>query len=199
MSRSVKCSMLVSRKAVPLRGFARTLLLSLAVLCAGHAARADEFLGGPGGSRFNPLRCPLGTAVVGLAGRAGDVIDTIQLFCGKGRGDPDLDTITQGRIGPSQGGGPISAKCPIFHAATSIDVRTREFNGNIVISQILLHCRATLDGSQEVVRFFGGGGGDDAGSHECNPNTYINGFAGRSGTFIDAIAIFRCVKRSSLN
>ena len=69
----------------------------------------------------------------------------------------------------------------------------------IVISQILLHCRATLDGSQEVVRFFGGGGGDDAGSHECNPNTYINGFAGRSGTFIDAIAIFRCVKRSSLN
>jgi hypothetical protein len=181
-----------------------TLAFALAAVASSldftHSARADDFIGGDGGSGFGNINCPPHRAVVGLIGRSGNVIDTIQLICGRGRGDPETtDDIDPRHIGPSNGGGPISAMCPTFAAATSIQVNVREFRGHVVVSQIILHCQATLDGSSEVSRTFGGGGGDDAGSHECPANTYIGGFAGRSGTFVDALGISVCRNRSSLN
>lgn len=164
-----------------------------------HSARADDFIGGDGGGAFGAVNCPRGTVVVGLGGRSGAVIDTMQLICGKGRGDPDLDILDPRRIGPSNGGDAISAVCPIFDAVTSIQVNVREHEGNIVVSQIILHCQATLDGSGGVRKVFGGGGGDDAGSQACPDNHYAAGFAGRSGTFIDALGISICRHRRSLN
>jgi hypothetical protein len=163
------------------------------------SAHADDFLGGEGGGFFGTINCPRGTVVVGLGGRSGAVIDTMQLICGKGRGSPDLDILDPRPIGPSTGGGAISAVCPIFSAVTAIQVNAREHDGNIVVSQIVLSCRATLDGGDLVRRVFGGGGGDDAGNQECPADHYAAGFAGRSGTFIDAVGITTCRHRRSLN
>jgi len=50
--------------------------------CSGASAIADDFLGGNGGGLFGPIECPRGTAIVGLAGNAGAVIDHMQLICG---------------------------------------------------------------------------------------------------------------------
>jgi hypothetical protein len=175
------------------------LVLLSVVLIASTTASADDFLGGEGGGPFGNVNCPRGTVVVGLAGRTGAIIDTVQLICGKGRGEPQFDTIHPTRIGPSDGGGPVSVTCPIFDAATSIQVNVREHEGHIVVSRISLRCEATLDGSGGVNRVFGGGGGEDAGSSACPANHYVAGFAGRSGTFIDAVGISVCRHRRSLN
>ena len=47
---------------------------------------ADDFLGGLGGSPFPRVLCPAGTVVIGLKGKAGAVLNTIQLLCGKANG-----------------------------------------------------------------------------------------------------------------
>ena len=161
--------------------------LSLALIASTtRSASADDFLGGDGGGPFGNVNCPRGTVVVGLAGRTGSIVDTVQLICGKGRGDPDLDIVHPTRIGPSNGGGPVSVVCPLFDAATSIQVNVREHEGHVVVSQIVLHCQATLDGSGGLRRVFGGGGGGgDAGSSTCPANHYVAGFAGRSGSLVD--------------
>lgn len=63
-----------------------------------------------------------------------------------------------------------------------------------------MQCSATLDGTLGPRIVFGGGGGDDAGSQGCaNADSYASGIAGRSGNFIDAIALSRCIPRRGLN
>jgi hypothetical protein len=123
----------------------------------------------------------------------------MQLICGKGRGQPDTNSIHPTRVGPSAGGAPIVAECNTFDAVTEIQVNVREHEGSIVVSQITLVCQATLDGSGRTSRVFGGGGGQDAGSSVCPANHYVAGFAGRSGTFVDAVGISVCRPRRALN
>lgn len=160
--------------------------------------RADDFLGGGGGGNFGQVNCPAGRVMVGLTGRSGVVIDTMQIVCGINSNPDDVIFVPAKSIGPSAGGGPTGAICNKFDAVTSIEVRAKEFQGNVVVSQIILHCSAMLDGSFGGQKVFGGGGGDDAGSQPCNPNEYVAGITGRSGSFIDAIAISICRRRSAI-
>jgi len=154
-----------------------------------HSAYADDFAGGPGGSSFGTLNCPRGKIVVGLAGRSGSVIDTMQLFCSEPTGGPEAVTLEPGRVGPSNGGGPISAQCPVLDVAFGIDVNVATIDGNLVVSQIILHCRSPIDGSGDRTVVFGGGGGDGAGGFTCPEHTFMVGFVGRAGDFIDALGI----------
>jgi hypothetical protein len=153
-----------------------------------HSAHADDFVGGPGGGSFGVIDCPSGTVVVGLAGRSGAVIDTMQLFCSPPLGGPEAIMLDPRRIGPSNGGGPISAMCPVLKTAAGIDVNVARFDGHVVVSQIILRCRSELVGSDSSV-VFGGGGGDGAGGSTCPDHTFMVGLAGRSGDFIDALGI----------
>ena len=163
-----------------------------------QSTRADNFLGGDGGSNFGPVNCPVGRVIVGLTGRSGDVIDTMQIVCGLNSNPDDVVFVPTNSIGPSGGGGPTGASCNKFDAVRSVDVRVREFDGPTVVSQIILHCEAMLDGSFGGQKVFGGGGGDDAGSQACGANTYAAGISGRSGNFIDAVGISICRKRSTI-
>ena len=182
----------------------RTLSIASAVWCllaisppvAFPVALADNFIGGEGGSQFGEINCPRGQAVVGLGGRSGLVLDTFQLLCGKANGGPDF--LDPRRIGPSNGGSPVSAVCPPLSVARAIQVDAREFNGQIVVSQITLTCGSkTGEGRSRVT--LGQGGGDDAGSSDCPVNTFVAGFTGRSGLFIDAVGISVCRKVRALN
>ena len=182
----------------------RTVSIASAVWCvlaisppaALTVALADNFIGGEGGSQFGEINCPRGQAVVGLGGRSGLVLDTFQILCGKANGGPDV--LDPRRIGPSNGGSPVGAVCPPLHVARGIQIDAREFNGQIVISQLTLTCELKSGEGRSRVTL-GQGGGDDAGSSECPVNTFIAGFAGRSGLFIDAVGISVCRKVRALN
>ena len=170
---------------------ALAIVLGSVIASSGHSAHADDFVGGPGGGSFGAIDCPRGKVVVGLAGRSGGVIDTMQLFCSEPAGGPEAVTLDPRHIGPSNGGGPIQAMCPVLNVAFGIDVNTAQIDGNVVVSQIILHCRSPFDGSGDRTVVFGGGGGDGAGGFTCEDHTFMVGFAGRAGDFIDALGI-RC-------
>ncbi|CAH0238166.1 hypothetical protein ROS9278_02822 [Roseomonas sp. CECT 9278] len=175
-----------------------TMLLGLACIAPALAppARADDFLGGEGGVAFGPVNCPRGQAVVGIFGRSGNVIDTLQIICGKADGSPDM--VDPRRIGPSAGGSAVSAVCPPLSLAQSIQVNVRDHHGAVVVSQITLVCELKTAGSLGRATL-GAGGGGDAGSSDCPVNTFVAGFAGRAGSFIDAIGITTCRHVRSLN
>ena len=161
-------------------------------------AMADELIGGEGGSPFGEVNCPRGTAIVGLTGRAGLVIDQMQLICGTAN-RPEDDTIHPRLIGSSLGGGPTTMKCPPFQAVKSIQVDVREFQDHFVISTINIECMARLDGGRGPTLPFGNFQGEDAGTGGCaNPNSYVAGLAGRSGNFIDAVGVTFCVDRRNI-
>ncbi len=128
--------------------------------------------------------------VVGLGGRAGAVIDTMQLLCGKANGDSGV--LDPRRIGPSNGGGQVSAVCPPLSAAISIQVNSKMWRRHVAVSQITLTCALKGNRTSTSRAVFGaddGVGSKNAGSQACRGNDFIGGFAGRSGTWIDALGI----------
>jgi hypothetical protein len=176
----------------------RLALAAMFLFCAATSAVADNFLGGEGGGVFGAIECPRGTAIVGFAGRAGAVIDSMQLVCGT-TNRPEDDIIDSRVIGPSTGGGPIRTECPPFQAVKSIQVAVNEFQGHFVISTINIQCMARLDGGLGPTLHFGNFQGQDAGSQGCaSPNAFALGLAGRSGSFIDAVGVSSCVERRNL-
>lgn len=169
--------------------FLKSFLLLSILAAATEPALADDFLGGTGGSRFAPVNCPDGQVLIGLAGRAGAVIDTMQLVCGKANGNDNNQPLPT-RIGPSNGGGPASAVCPPLHAAVGIQVNKKNWRRHDAVSQITLTCALTADGSDHSLKVFGhddGIGSKKAGSSNCPEHNFIGGISGRSGTWIDAI------------
>lgn len=89
--------------------FARIAISASLALGIAWSAHADDFIGGDGGSPFGEVNCPNGTALLGLTGRSGIVIDNMHLICGKGRGSPEDNFILDRQIGPSNGGGPAGS------------------------------------------------------------------------------------------
>jgi hypothetical protein len=195
-------------------------LLSLSVLAATTGpVLADGFLGGSGGSPFAPVLCPAGQVVIGLVGKAGAVLNTIQLLCGKADGaDGDnayglitsVDTNPDKRDPQSEafrGGGPASAPCPPLSAAKSIEVNMKPWRGYNEVSQIKLTCVDPHDGSVVKTLVFG----NDDGIHsvpvhvkpggvdlsKCPDGELMNGLSGRHGTWIDAVGV-NCVPTRSL-
>jgi hypothetical protein len=179
-----------------LESFLAFLLLSVLV-AASESALADDFLGGPGGSNFGTINCPDGMAVIGLGGRAGAVIDTMQLLCGKANGN-DNGPLDPRRIGPSNGGGAVSAVCPPLSAAISIQVDAKEWRRHVVVSQVTLTCALVGVRTSTSRAVLGGGGGDNYGSRGCADTDFIAGFTGRAGDWVDALGISTCLNESAL-
>jgi hypothetical protein len=174
----------------------RLTVATMLFACIGTSAIAQ--IGGNGGGPFGPIECPRGTAIVGLAGNAGAVIDHMRLICGTAN-RPEDDFVDNRMIGSSLGGGPIQTKCPAFQAVKSIQVDVTDFDGNFVISTINLTCMARLDGGFGPTLPFGNFQGQDAGNQGCaNPEGFAVGLAGRFGDFIDAVGISACVDRRNI-
>jgi hypothetical protein len=183
---------------------------------------ADDFLGGGGGKPFPPVLCPAGQVVIGLVGKAGAVLNTIQLLCGKANGadgDTPYGLITSFDTNPDpkdptseafRGGGPAAAPCSSLMAAKSIEVSMKKWRESYVVSQIKLTC-VYPDGGGSDIKVFGHDdgigrvpatfnfpaprGGSDVLS--CPEHQLMNGLQGRHGTWIDAVGI-SCVATSSL-
>jgi hypothetical protein len=195
-------------------------LLLLSVLAATiDPVLADDFLGGGGGSPFPPVLCPAGTVVIGLKGKAGAVLNTIQLLCGKANGadgDNPYGLITSADTNPDpkdpnseafRGGGLASAPCPSLMAAKSIEVSMKKWREKYVVSQIKLTCVYLGGGGSDIKVYghddgigrvpakFANGKGPDVLS--CPEHQLMNGLQGRHGTWIDAVGI-NCVPTASL-
>lgn len=203
--------------------FLKSLLafLLLSILAATtEPALADDFLGGPGGSPFPPVLCPAGMVVIGMKGKAGAVLNTIQLLCGKANGadgDNPYGLITSADTNPDpkdpnseafRGGGPTSAICPTLTAAKSIEVSMKMWRGHYAVSQIKLACANPADGATvfppKVYGHDDGIGRVPAKSAtsnsdvlSCPEHQLMNGLEGRHGTWIDAVAP-HCVPTASL-
>jgi hypothetical protein len=205
--------------------FLKSLLafLLLSVLTATtEPVLADDFLGGKGGSPFPTFLCPAGMVVTGLVGKAGAVLNTIQLLCGKANGadgDNPYGLITSVDTNPDpkdpnseafRGGGPAAAVCPTLTAAKSIEVSMKKWRGNYVVSQIKLTCAYPADGSTVFPpKVYGNDDGigrvpasgqysnstSDVAS--CPEHQLMNGLDGRHGTWIDAVKP-HCVATASL-
>jgi hypothetical protein len=181
-----------------LKFFLASLLLSV-LTAAAESARADELLGGTGGVYIAPVNCPAGMVVVGLAGRAGAVIDTMQLICGKA--NADYGVLVPTRIGPSNGGGQVSVRCPPLSAAFAIQINAKPWRGHVAVSQITLTCGLKGGHEAENRLVFGADDGvhsKDAGNTPCGVLDFIGGFTGRSGTWIDALGT-TCLPESVMN
>jgi len=181
-----------------LHSFLAFLLLST-LAATTKPALADDFLGGPGGSDFAPVNCAPDKVVIGLVGRAGAVIDTMQVLCGQANGNDNDQPIPTPSIGPSNGGGAASAVCPPLTAAIAIQVNKKMWRGHYAVSQIKLTC-VFRDGSVQDFPVFGhddGIGSIDAGNKSCPERQLIGGISGRYGTWIDAVGT-NCVPISVL-
>jgi hypothetical protein len=182
-----------------LQSFLVFLLLSTLATTT-RPASADDFLGGPGGSDFAPVNCAPDKVVIGLAGRAGAVIDTMQVLCGQANGNDNDQPIPTPSIGPSNGGSAASAVCPPLTAAIAIQVNKKMWQGHFAVSQIKLTCVFPGDGSVQSFPVFGyddGIGSIPAGSKQCPEHQLIGGISGRYGTWIDAVGT-NCVPVSVL-
>jgi len=182
-----------------LQSFLTLLLLSI-LATATKPALADDFLGGPGGSDFPPVNCAPDKVVIGLAGRAGAVIDTMQVLCGQANGNDNDQPIPTPSIGPSPGGAAASAVCPPLTAAIAIQVNKKMWRGHYEVSQIKLTCALPADGSSQSFPVFGhddGIGSVLAGNKACPAGQLIGGIIGRYGSWIDAVGT-NCVPVSVL-
>lgn len=122
----------------------RRMVMSLALACGMAAVaatvrgqslppnRQSSTVGGPGGSVF-VSRCPDGQFVVGLAGRAGEVMDRVAPLCvGFDRQNHWVGEPTEGEGAGGKGGGPFRAVCPR-------DTRVTGFSG--VASEFVINLR----------------------------------------------------------
>ena len=121
----------------------RRMVMSLALACGMAAVaatvrgqspppnRQSGTVGGPGGSVF-VSRCPDGQFVVGLAGRAGEVIDRVAPLCvGFDRQNHWVGEPAEGEGAGGKGGGPFKAVCPRDTTVTGFSGVASEFVINL--------------------------------------------------------------------
>ena len=127
------------------------MVMSLALACGMAAVtapvrgqsppptRQSGTVGGPGGSVF-VSRCPDGQFVVGLAGRAGEVMDRVAPLCvGFDRQNHWVGEPTEGEGAGGNGGGPFRAVCPRDTTVTGFSGVASEFVINLRLLCSLPH------------------------------------------------------------
>jgi hypothetical protein len=146
--------------------------------------------GGPGGQPFRVI-CPPGTFVKGLTGKAGNIIENMQLLCAgfdkAGNNFVTKPPFPQGSIiGAGQGGNDVKQECgpPIF--VKEIRYNTRVFNDFTLIESIRLECRDLELGTS--THLFGNVETSQGQFIErCPGREFLVGLEGRVGLFVDAV------------
>lgn len=137
-------------------GTAGTFVDGIAPLCTPLGGPHDaqdvitelDLAGGGGGAAFT-RRCPAGTHVVGLRGRAGDLIDAIEVLClalpaaevgagGGGAATPAAAPSPRPTTLPAAGGAggePFERRCPDGFVVVGVSGRRGEY-----VNSVVLHC-----------------------------------------------------------
>lgn len=196
-------------------GHKQTLALPLVILSGyllllSTLAQATQFevYGGSGGESFTAL-CPSGYHMVGLEGRTGKWVDKMAPICGSWIPERQafVNLINLKYVGTSGGGTPAHVQCPhgyglkkwTFWFVVGETLRPK------FVSTIEVTCEAVVAQRGSFVFQFGntdagykyvGGGAFSAksrprpsGANFCPPGELAVGFEGRSGQFVDALAL----------
>jgi len=170
-------------------------LASAGALAFCGEAWSDIHGNGAGGQPFS-VTCPPGTFVTGITGRAGNIIENMQLECAgfdKTENNTNFQTkppFPQGSImGAGQGGSDIKpgdARCGGGTFVKEIRFNTRVFNDLPLIESIRLECRDLQGGSS--THLFGNAETTQGQFIEkCPGKDFVVGLAGRVGLFVDAV------------
>ena len=160
--------------------------LAFLIYCTGDAFAGNE--------TDTKVECFDGSYVVGLKGRAGAWLDTVNIVCARwnsGRGRLEAPgPAAGGLIGRSEGGDPIETLCsPGFAVAAFWITYTHEDNADVV-HHIDLTCKAVaIDGENEKVYFGSRSDSEIADSpprKTCEPGSLVTGIQGR-GHFVEAL------------
>lgn len=189
------------------RSFATSLFAAIAILFIGGSASAQHFefgvQGGKGGGGYRVV-CPPHTFMVGLRGRAGVVIDTVQLLCAGFQELPpppfrkdwkrDPNAFPVGNfIGTSPGGGGLERVCTGDRFVRGIVFNTAFFQNKHLVAFIQMTCDHGRFAGFDELNF---GFNFPRGSIQrqfCPGGMWAVGLKGRFGDFVDATALL-CAK-----
>lgn len=187
-----------------------SLALTAAWLSLHSPTQATQFepYGGPGGQHFTVL-CPPGYHLVGLEGRVGKWVDKMAPICGSWNPERQgfVNRIPLNWIGTSEGGAPAAAGCPQGYAVNrwTFWFTVGETLRPKFVSTIHLVCEAAaanrghfeFDFGNTALGYKSAGGGAfsppsrprPSGTNTCPRSELAIGMEGRSGRFIDALAL----------
>ncbi len=166
--------------------------------------------GGAGGTSGSPFvdPCPMGAALIGIAGRASARIDQIQPICATWRFLED-GTVTPEHVFSIERGLPIVGATHGASGASDFDDRCGENEfvigvdgyADLSLEQISLRCgrlsirrgggfswQLVLEPSGTTPTRGGGGVMDMPFGSDCGPNGLVTGIEGRAGTFVTRLA-----------
>jgi hypothetical protein len=156
--------------------------------------------GGEGGSFFRVF-CPPGNFMVGLRGRAGAVIDNLQLRCAgfgtlasippRKNWTRDPNTFEIGNAGSSPGGSSLLHECPVPNFVRGVEFNTERFLGRHLIAFVTMTCEhGTFSGFQELKFGFNFPPGFPSTQKQfCPDGMWAVGLKGRQGERVDALAL----------
>jgi hypothetical protein len=163
--------------------------LLMAVAAVPALAQDTREIGGIGGARFSRL-CPTDHFLVGMTGRAGNLMDQVAPVCapadlsGRWTGPPST-----GQAAGGSGGGPFTTMCPQDSFVVGFSGYADKFVFNIA-----LWCRHkgpnSVDFRRASPRVVGGALSTGSTSvFSCPAESTAHGIVGRSGVFVDRIGL----------
>ncbi len=195
------------------------LLVFVGALVLSHAAaRATQFevYGGPGGQPFTAL-CPAGYHLVGLEGRTDKWVDKMAPICGSWIKEREgfVNRISMKWVGASEGGTPAAVQCPhgyglkqwTFWFTVGETLRPKFVSTIHIVCEAVVvdrgHFEFDFGNTQFGYKWAGGGTSPSrprpSGSNTCPRGELAVGFEGRSGLFIDALALICGPSPTKLN
>ncbi|UPJ44139.1 hypothetical protein IVB40_08875 [Bradyrhizobium sp. 40] len=161
------------------------------LLAAGPAAAFDP-VGGPGGGVF-PASCPANKYLIGVNAKTGAVVDQISIICGALKGDGTIGDVSEDKEHPhgGNGGSPLTKRaCGNSEIIHGLGIVPGTQNGSSVVRMIIFDCVSTTSAARHnldvgTAPFFP----NAENTQPCPAGQAAVGLKGRSGAYLDAVAI----------
>lgn len=188
------------RVVTGLRGRAGAFVDSIRLDCSestdlASVARTTDAAGGSGGAQFGPMHCADGRMAVGLRGRAGLVIDRLQLLCAERTVDASIATPWVSRAVGGSGGTAATLACPSGQVMAGISARSGWWLDRIAPLCVAATATGAWVGSPSAGAGAGGSGGTSS-RLTCPRDQAVVSVSGKAAAYIDQVRL-RCATLDS--
>ena len=177
-----------------LSSFATSLLgLIIPLLVASCPAAAFDPVGGPGGGSFK-APCPTDKFLIGVNAKTGAVVDQISIVCGSvsdnGAVVSEPPTTTHPTYGGAGGSPTIKSTCANDEVIHGLGIVPGQMPPHTVVRLIIFDCVATRSSARHNLDIGSAPFFPNAeNSQPCPAGQAATGIHGRSGSYLDAVAI----------
>ncbi|HEU4664310.1 MAG TPA: S8 family serine peptidase [Dokdonella sp.] len=183
------------RVVTGLRGRAGAFVDSLRLDCSepsdlAAVARTTDAAGGNGGASFGPMHCADGRMAIGLRGRAGLVVDRLQLLCAERSLDAAVATPWVSRAVGGSGGSAATLACPAGQVMAGISARSGWWLDRIAPLCVATTAAGNWVGSPAAGTGAGGSGGTST-RLTCPRDHAIVSISGKAAAYVDQLRL-RC-------